>query len=92
MPDTPTFRLLQEVILSIEQNLPDATSWPELRDLTELIPVDPSVLDSPLPDTVRGPVAMLLEKAETQAGVVLRMPIPRPFFGPCQLLARWVQS
>lgn len=82
MSETPTWETVREAIRLIKESWPDAGSWAELDAVERLLPKDPALLGTSLPESARAPIHELLGRIEP-------MEVFRPF-GRCGALADWV--
>jgi len=82
MSETPNWETVREAIRLIKESWPEATVWAELENVERLLPADPAVFGSSLPESARAPVDELLRRIEPM--VVLRP------FARCGELADWV--
>jgi hypothetical protein len=82
MSETPSWETVREAIRLIKEDWPDAESWAEIGAVEELVPADPALLGTSVPEDARGAVLNLV-------GRIAIIPIPRPS-GKCDELSRWV--
>ncbi|PWB68843.1 MAG: hypothetical protein C3F15_15845 [Holophagae bacterium] len=85
MSNEPSYATLQQAIARITEIWPDAASWPELRAVAALVPGDPALLSTRLPDAVRDSVTQLLEKLHQESMRIWP-------FGICELFGDWISS
>lgn len=82
MSETPTWETVREAISMQKKLWPGAGSWKEIQDLEKLVPKDPSLWATSLPEDARSEVLDLVRRIAIQ-------PVPRPY-GRCDALADWV--
>jgi hypothetical protein len=82
----PTYETLRRAIAIITERWPDATGWNEVSELSSLLPTDPSLRETRLPEAARAPVRRLFERLPESP---LMIPGLRPF-GICDELASWM--
>ena len=80
MSETPSWETVREAIRLIKESTPEAGSWAELDAVERLLPKDPVLWETSLPEDARDPVRELFGRLGIQP--------PRPF-GPCLWLSRW---